>query len=254
MKLVSRYDRIGTTYTTTRTADPRIEAAIQDALGDAQSVVNVGAGTGAYEPRDRQVVAIDPSRTMIEKRSADAAPAVEGVAESLPLETKSVDAAMAVSTLHHWSDVPRGLAELRRVAKKRIVIFTWDKAFAGRFWLTRDYVPELETWTVGRLPSAAEISEVLGPLERRAVPVPRDCRDGFLRAFWARPEAYLDERIRRNISQFNLVAAGSVARGIDLLARDLAGGAWDDRNGQLRELDELDLGYVLLVARVEAKQ
>jgi SAM-dependent methyltransferase len=251
---VTRYDRIGTTYTTTRAADPRIEAAIWAALGDARSVANVGAGSGAYEPTDRDVVAIEPSTTMIEKRALDAAPAVQGVAEALPLDDKSVEAVMAVSTLHHWADVQKGLAELRRVARKRIVIFTWDKEFVGRFWLTRDYVPELEAWTIGRLPSLAEIAEVLGPLEHRPVPVPRDCRDGFLRAFWARPEAYLDKRIRRNISQFNLVDAAPIARGIDQLSRDVGDGTWDSRNGQLRELDELDLGYVLLVARLEVQQ
>ena len=249
---MARYDRIGATYTTTRHADPRIESAIRAALEDAQSVANVGAGTGAYEPTDRDIIAIEPSTTMIEKRSAPAR-AVRGVAEALPLDDKSVDAAMAVSTLHHWADVPRGLAELRRVARKRIVIFTWDKSYAGRFWLPRDYMPELDAWTVGRLPSLTEITEVLGPLERRPVPVPRDCRDGFLRAFWGRPEAYLDEGIRRNISQFNLVDPAAVRRGIDLLARDLSDGAWDERNGQLRELDELDLGYVLLVARLDAQ-
>jgi SAM-dependent methyltransferase len=248
---VARYDRIGTTYTTTRHADPRIEAAIWAALDDARTVANVGAGTGAYEPTDRDVIAIEPSRTMIEKRSPRAARVVQAAAESLPLDDRSVDAAMAVSTLHHWGDVRKGLAELRRVARKRVVIFTWDKACAGRFWLTRDYVPELEAWTIGRLPSVSEISDELGPLERRLVSVPADCRDGFLRAYWARPEAYLDERIRGNISQFNLVDPTAVRRGIDLLAGDLSDGAWDERHGQLRDLDELDLGYVLLVARLE---
>lgn len=242
----ARYDRIGTTYTATRRPDPRIERAIREALGDARTVVNVGAGTGAYEPEDREVIAIEPSATMIDQR---AAPAVQGVAEALPLDDGSVDAALAVSTLHHWHDVPRGLAELRRVARGRIVIFTWDRAFAGRFWLTRDYVPEIDAWTVGRLPTLEQIADALGPLERRPVPIPRDCQDGFLRAFWARPEAYLDEGVRRNISQFNLVDPEHVRRGIDRLADDLAGGAWDARNAQLRDLDELDLGYVVLVAR-----
>lgn len=250
---MERYDRIGTTYTTTRHADPRIEAAIWAALDDARTVANVGAGTGAYEPTDRDVIAVEPSRTMIEKRSPHAARVVRGAAEKLPLDDRSVDAAMAVSTLHHWGDVRKGLAELRRVARKRIVIFTWDKAFAGRFWLTRDYVPELDAWTIGRLPSLTEIAHELGPLERRSVPVPHDCRDGFLRSFWGRPESYLDAGIRRNISQFNLVDPTAVRGGIDLLARDLSDGAWDERNGQLRDLDELDLGYVLLVARLDTQ-
>jgi SAM-dependent methyltransferase len=245
---VPRYDRIGATYTATRRTDPRIAAAVCTALGDAGSVVNVGAGTGSYEPTDREVIAVEPSATMIEKRSADAAPVVQGSAEELPLDDKSVDAAMAIWTIHHWSDVRRGLAELRRVARERIVILTWDKTFAGTFWLTRDYVPELDAWSVGAYPRLDEIAQVLGPLERRPVAVPGDCEDGFLRAWWARPEAYLDEGVRRNISQFNLVDPGAVERGIDRLGRDLSDGTWDARNGDLRELAELDLGYMLLVA------
>jgi ubiquinone/menaquinone biosynthesis C-methylase UbiE len=129
------------------------------------------------------------------------------------------------------------------------VILTWDRAFAGSFWLTRDYVPELDAWTVAAVPSLGEISDELGPLERRAVPIPRDCEDGFLRAWWARPEAYLDEAVRRNISQFNLVDPEAVRRGVELLERDLADGVWDERHGRLRTLGELDLGYVLLVAQ-----
>ena len=211
-------------------------------------MVNVGAGTGSYEPTDREVVAIEPSETMIAKRPPGAAAVVQGVAENLPLEDRSVDAAMAVWTIHHWSDARKGLAELRRVARQRVVILTWDKAFAGTFWLTRDYVPELEAWSTDSYPSLAEIEDELGPLERRPVPIPSDCQDGFLRAWWARPEAYLDQGVRRNISQFNLVDPNAVGRGIDRLADDLADGSWDERNGHLRELDDLDLGYVLLVS------
>jgi SAM-dependent methyltransferase len=210
--------------------------------------VNVGAGAGSYEPANRDVIAVEPSATMIAKRPPGAAPVVQGLAEALPLEDKSVDAAMAVWTIHHWSDATKGLAELRRVARERVVILTWDRAFAGSFWLTRDYVPELEAWSIGAYPSLAEIEEALGPLERRPVPIPNDCQDGFLRAWWARPEAYLDEGVRRNISQFNLVDPEAVERGIGALARDLADGIWDERNGHLRELEELDLGYVLLVS------
>jgi SAM-dependent methyltransferase len=245
---VARYDRIGVSYTATRRADPRIEAAIWDALGDARSVANVGAGAGSYEPLDRDVVAIEPSATMIEKRPAGAARVLQGVAEALPLEDRSVDAAMAIWTIHHWSDARQGLAELRRVARERVVILTWDTAFAGTFWLSSDYLPELEEWSIGAYPSLEVIENELGALERRPVPIPSDCQDGFLRAWWARPEAYLDEGVRRNISQFNLVDPEAVERGIEALARDLADGTWDERNGHLRELEELDLGYVLLVS------
>jgi SAM-dependent methyltransferase len=244
---VTRYDRIGLTYTATRQPDPRLEAAVWAALGDSESVANVGAGAGSYEPRDRSVIAIEPSRTMIEKRPDGAAAVIQGSAEALPLESDSVDAAMAVFTIHHWQDIHRGLAELRRVARRRIVILTWDKSFAGSFWLTRDYVPELEEWTVDQLPTIAEIEAELGSLERRSLPVPRDCHDGFLRAYWGRPEAYLEQHVRENISQFNLVDRDAVERGIDRLERDLSTGRWDRRNGHLRTLDTLDLGYVLLI-------
>jgi SAM-dependent methyltransferase len=245
---VTRYDRIGLTYTATRQPDPRIEAAVWAALGDARSVANVGAGAGSYEPRDRSVIAIEPSQAMIEKRPDGAAPVIQGSAEALPLDSDSVDAAMAVFTIHHWQDIRRGLAELRRVARRRIVILTWDKSFTGSFWLTRDYLPELDDWTVGQLPSIDDLETELGSLERRSLPVPRDCRDGFLRAYWGRPEAYLEQHVRKNISQFNLVDGVAVERGIDRLARDLSSGGWDRRNGHLRTLDSLDLGYVLLIA------
>lgn len=246
---MARYDEIGTTYTETRRADPHIAAAIRDALGDASSVANVGAGAGSYEPEDREVVAVEPSRTMIERRPVGAAPVHQGTAEALPLEDSSVDAAMALFTIHHWRDVSKGLAELRRVARRRVVILTWDKAFAGAYWLTREYVPELEDWTVKHYPSIDEVEAGVGPLERRVLPIPRDCRDGFLRSFWARPERYLDEHVRKNISQFNLIEPTAVARGLGRLADDLASGAWDRRHGRLRTLEALDLGYRILVAQ-----
>jgi SAM-dependent methyltransferase len=246
---LTRYDEIGRTYTATRRPDPRWEAAVWAALGDARSVANVGAGAGSYEPLDRTVVAIEPSREMIDKRPEGAAPAVQASAEALPLEDDSVDAAMAIFTIHHWHDVRRGLAELKRVARERIVVLTWDKSFVGRFWLTRDYLPEIDEWTGNQLPPLEEIEVELGGVERQRLPIPRDCHDGFLRAYWARPEAYLQEHVRQNISQFNLVDPVAIERGIDRLRSDLASGDWDTRNGHLRTLDALDLGYVLLTAR-----
>ena len=246
---MTRYDEIGRTYTATRRPDPRWEAAIRAALGDARTVVNVGAGAGSYEPHDRTVIAIEPSRAMIDTRPEGAAPAIQATAESLPLDDDSVDAAMALATIHHWQDVPRGLEELKRVARDRIVVLTWDTSFAGRFWLTRDYLPEIDEWTVDQLPPISEIGALLGAVELRRLPIPCDCEDGFLRAYWARPEAYLDEHVRRNISQFNLVDPLAIERGIDRLQRDLESGDWDARNGQLRTLDSLDLGYVLVTAR-----
>jgi SAM-dependent methyltransferase len=247
-----RYDRIGATYTVTRQPDPRIASAILAALGDARSVVNVGAGTGSYEPADRTVIAVEPSAAMIARRPPSAAPVRQGHAESLPLETGSVDAAMAISTLHHWSDVRAGLRELRRVVRSRVVILVWDTSYEGSFWLTNTYIPELERWTLAHVPSLAEIEQELGPLTRRPIPIPRDCSDGFLRAFWARPEAYLDVGVRRNISQFNLVSEDAIDAGLERLRDDLESGVWDDRFGRLRRLEELDLGYCLLVASLES--
>jgi SAM-dependent methyltransferase len=246
-----RYDRIGLTYTVTRRPDARIASAVSAALGVARSVVNVGAGAGSYEPTDRSVVAIEPSAAMIAKRPASAAPARLGYAESLPLADGSVDAAMAVFTIHHWSDVVAGLRELRRVARNRIVILTWDTSYAGSFWLTADYTPGIERWMLEHTPSLQQIEREIGPLTRVPLPVPHDCTDGFLRAWWARPEAYLDPRIRQNISQFNLVAEDEITVGLEQLRTDLRDGTWDQRFGSLRQLETLDLGYCLLVASLE---
>src|SRR6185369_7762292 len=141
--MTTTYDRIGRSYTATRRPDPRLAARIADALGDARSVVNVGAGTGSYEPCDRFVVAVEPSATMVRARASGPTPIVRAAAEALPLANGSVGAAMAVLTIHHWDDVARGLAEMRRVARRRVVIFTWDQGVWQTFWLIRDYLPIL---------------------------------------------------------------------------------------------------------------
>lgn len=243
------YDAIGATYARTRRPDPRIAALIDEALGDAFTVVNVGAGTGSYEPRDRRVVAVEPSLTMIRQRPRDAAPAVVGRAEQLPLADASVDAALAVLTVHHWSDAPRGLAELRRVARDRVVVLTWDPAFIGRFWLF-EWAPAIAALDIPRFPPLAVYEQALGALEIAPVMVPHDCTDGFLAAFWRRPESYLDPQVRANISGFAELPPDEVESAMGALERDLASGAWDERHGHLRGLDELDVGYRLLVARL----
>jgi SAM-dependent methyltransferase len=242
------YDTIGGGYATTRRADPRIAAAIDRALDDARTIVNVGAGTGSYEPTDREVTAVEPSAAMIAQRPPGAAPAVQGVAEALPFDDVSFDAALATMTLHHWNDVWRGLAELRRVARDRVVILTWDPAVAGASWLIADYLPELLELDLFRFPEAAAISSALGGAEVWPVPIPRDCRDGFIEAFWARPEAYLAPSIRAGASGMRALGPAVVEPAMDRLAADLDSGAWDRRHGHLRELGELDLGYRLVVA------
>jgi SAM-dependent methyltransferase len=244
------YDRIGVSYASTRRPDPRIAAAIVAALGDARSVVNVGAGTGAYEPTDREVVAIEPSPTMIAQRPRGARPAVEARAEQLPLPEDSFDAAMAVNTVQHWSEVEAGLRELRRVARKRVVIFLRNPSSGTRFWLA-DYLPALDR-TEKMAGIVATIERELAPVTAVQVPLPCDCFDGLFSAFWARPEMYLDEEVRRNISNFALAPEDYVAQGLARLEADLCSGEWDRCYGQLRSQPELDLGHRLLVSELEA--
>ncbi len=241
------YNTIGTTYTVTRRTDPRIAAAIWSALGDARSVVNVGAGTGSYEPVDRDVTAVEPSAVMRAQRPAGAAPCVDASAGSLPFEDGSFDAAMAVSTIHHWPDPIAGLREMRRVAG-RVVVFTHDTSDAGwldRFWLIRDYLPEVANLVVGR-PSITELAESIGA-RVEPVPVPWDCADGFFEAFWRRPEAYLDEDVRRGLSVWTTVGPDAERRAVDNLREDLASGRWAERNRDLVDLDTAELGLRLLI-------
>jgi SAM-dependent methyltransferase len=246
------YELIGSGYTATRRPDPRIEEAIWAALGDAETVLNVGAGAGAYEPPDREVLAIEPSETMIAQRPPGAAPARRAGAESLPLPDDSVDAAMAILSDHHWRDRARGLDELRRVARRRVVLFNADPAQAERFWLTTEYLPGFLDLIPPpyRVPGywEKELEEVLGSLELRPVPLPHDCRDGFYGAFWRRPGAYLDPAVRRGISVFAALPDAEVREAVESLARDLDSGAWRERHADLLALDELDLGYRVVIA------
>ncbi len=246
------YDRIGVGYAATRQPDPRIAAAIRAALGDARTVANVGAGAGAYEPRDLRVVAVEPSRAMIVQRPAGAAPCVQGVAEALPLRDAGVDASLAVLTIHHWTRQATGLGELRRVARRRVVVLTWDPAARDAFWLTTEYFPQIVAHDLPRFPPMATLARSLGPVSAVPVPIPHDCRDGFLGAFWRRPEAYLDARVRAGISAFALLDAAIVARGITRLADDLRSGRWTARHGALRERESVDLGYRLVIADRDA--
>jgi SAM-dependent methyltransferase len=238
------YDRIGTTYAQRRRPDPRIAAAIEAALGDARTVLNVGAGAGSYEPRDRAVTAVEPSQTMIDQRAPGSAPVVRAYAEDLPFAGGAFDASMAVLSDHHWPDRLGGLRELRRVAR-RSVVFTWDRDAVRDSWLVTDYLPEFAGLTVSSL-SIAEIADALGGAEVRSVPIPHDCRDGFLHAYWARPEAYLDPSVRDCISVF---AAVDASEGLARLEADLASGAWHDRHGHVLDHDALDLGYRLVIAQ-----
>jgi len=246
------YDRIGTGYPATRRTEPRIAARIDAALGTAGTVVNVGAGTGSYEPPGRRVTAVEPSAVMLGQRPSGAAPAVQAVAESLPFANASFDAAMAVWTVHHWADPAAGLAELGRVARDRVVVATWDPAFRGEFWITDRYLPEIRKADASAFPSIEAIAAALGGRVRvTPLPIPHDCADGFLGAFWARPEAYLDPAVHAGMSSLATADPESIAVGLARLAADLASGDWDARYGGLRALDELDLGYRLVIATPE---
>jgi len=240
------YARGADRYAAARLADPRIAAALRDALGDALTVANVGAGTGSYEPADRStVVAVDPSQAMLRHRPARLAPAVRARAEALPLGPASVDACLAVLTLHHWSDWRRGLAELARVSRRRIVVLTWDPR-AG-FWLD-DYLPELAALDRRIFPDMDDLRRGFAAASVRPLPIPHDCSDGFLGAYWRRPEAYLDPQVRAAISTFARIPGGDV--GLGRLLDDLASGAWDRKYGRLRSLPELDVGYRVLALEI----
>jgi SAM-dependent methyltransferase len=239
------YDRIGAGYRALRVPDPHIGAEIAAALGDAESVVNVGAGAGSYEPRDRRVLAIEPAATMLRQRAADAAPAVRGTASALPLRDASFDAALAVLTIHHWPERMRGLAELRRVARKRVVILTHEHV--DGFWLA-DYFPRIREIDRAIFPDWAEIERALGALRVRAVPIPHDCRDGFLGAYWRRPHAYLRAEVRAAISAFDKLGEAELRDGLGRLRADLESGAWSEAHAELLGREALDLGYRLVVA------
>jgi SAM-dependent methyltransferase len=243
--LDAAYDTIGRTYTATRAEDPRIAARLHAALGDARTVVNVGAGTGSYEPRDRWVLAVEPSATMIAQRPPDAAPVVQARAETLPLADATVDAALATLTIHHWDDWRAGVAEMLRVTRRRVVIWTFETEMLDALWIARDYLPETIAVERGRTPGIGELVDALGGARVEIVPIPRDCRDGVAAAFYARPERYLEAVVRAGMSSF---VGLDDAPGLRRLADDLRSGAWDERYGHLRELPELDAGYRLVVA------
>jgi SAM-dependent methyltransferase len=250
MSSVPLYDTIGATYTVTRRTEPRIATQIWAALGDAETVLNVGAGTGSYEPPDRQVLAVEPSAVMRSQRLPDAAPCLAAAAERLPFEDQSFDAAMAIATVHHWQDPIAGLREMRRVAR-RVVVFTFDFRGLSQFWLTRDYLPELAGLLAGH-PSLAERAGAIGAgvigARREPVLIPWDCVDGFFEAYWRRPEAYLDENVRRGISVWAKLGPDVEQRAVRSLRDDLASGRWSERNGDLIDLDAADLGLRLLIA------
>jgi SAM-dependent methyltransferase len=243
------YDEIGVGYARFRRPEPRIEAAVHSALGAARQVVNVGAGTGSYEPGDRAVVGVEPSPQMIRQRPRGAAPCVRATAAELPFGDQAFDGAMALLTVHHWPAPETGLRELCRVAAG-VVILTFDPGVHNSFWLFRDYVPAITTLpTTAAAVGVEAVAEIIGADRVEPVLVPHDCRDGFGTAYWRRPHAYLDPDVRRCMSAFGLVDPATVRPGIERLRADLAAGRWHDRYRELLDLDELDVGLRLVVRR-----
>jgi SAM-dependent methyltransferase len=245
-----RYDAIGETYSATRREDPRLRARIHAALGDARTVVNVGAGAGSYEPRDRHVIAIEPSDVMAAQRPPELAPAIRASAGSLPLRDDAVDAAMALITIHHWdAELEAGVRELRRVARGAVVIVTFDPRESGRMWLPAEYVPEVAALDDRIFPAPELVADWLGGDVRvEPLPFPRDCSDWMFGSFWAHPERVLDPVARANTSGFARMDPARVDAAVERLRADLDSGAWDARHGELRTLDELDVGLRLIVA------
>jgi SAM-dependent methyltransferase len=246
------YDRIGVGYSAVRRPDPRWCRTIRAALAGARTVLNVGAGTGAYEPADLPVVAVEPSAEMRAQRVPSAAPCLAARAEDLPFADRSFDVALAVLTVHHWSDLRAGLAELRRVAR-RFVVVTYDMDVQGEFWLTRDYIPQIREAERGRVPSVRRLCGLLGRCDVRVMPVWHDHTDGFMTAFWRRPEAYLDPVRRRSCSAFALTDPAAVAGGIERLRRDLESGRWARRYRGLQRLDHIDVGFRLISGASEPR-
>jgi len=243
--MTALYDRIGVGYRDFRRPDPRLDLAITRALSRAETVVNVGAGAGSYEPADRSVVAVEPAMTMIRQRRPGSAPVVQASATELPFRDDGFAAALAILTVHHWPDQARGLDELARVARRRIVVVTWDPSTSG-FWLVDDYFPEIVELDRPIFPSIEAFKRAFGRVEVLPLPIPHDCVDGFLGAYWRRPHAYLDVGVRGAISTFAKLR--DLEPGLHRLRRDLADGTWARRHGDLLDRSEMDLGYRIVIA------
>ncbi|MEM8799757.1 MAG: methyltransferase domain-containing protein [Pseudomonadota bacterium] len=240
------YDKIGLNYANLRKPDPRIGTQISVALGNPQSVINVGAGAGSYEPSDRDVIAVEPSRQMINQRYSAIRNVVQAQAEALPFRDDTFDAARAVLTVHHWGDQQKGIGEMLRVASEKLVIVTFDPLFRG-FWLA-DYFPEIVTIDEAQMPPIEKFQSLIGPIVVHPIFIPHDCSDGFLGAYWRRPAAYLDEKVRAAISSF--WAMDDISAGLDRLEHDLKTDVWQQRYGHLFEREQLDVGYRMITATI----
>lgn len=244
------YDGLAKQYHRFRKPDRRIASIIWAHLGDAKNVLNLGAGTGSYEPINCQVVAVEPSEKMIALRQVSATKVIRGSAENLPFDKNTFDMSMALLTIHHWSDIPRGLKEMLRITRKKIILFTWI-GYNNDFWL-EEYIPEIRGNDKALFPSLQELEGMLGPIAVETVEIPFDCTDGFMCAYWRRPQAYLDANVRKAISTFSQL--GNIQKRLQHLKDDLSSGIWDRKYGYLLQKNSLDLGYRLVIRNQEIVQ
>jgi len=241
----ARYDDIGVGYAAVRRPDPRLGALILTALGQAGSVINVGAGAGSYEPSERPVVAVEPSAVMLGQHPGDRR--VQAVAGALPFSEGTFDAAMAVMTLHHWPDLATGLRELGRVSRRQVV-FTWDPQWERILWVIEEYLPAIRDLECSRFTPLDEVVELMGAHTVIPFAIPWDFADGYQPAFWRRPEAYLSAAVRAASSTFATLPASVIEPAMARLRRDLESGAWYKRHRDLLDCESIDYGYRLLIA------
>ncbi len=244
------YEKLAEQYKRFRTPDPRIASIIWAHLTNAKNVLNVGAGIGSYEPDNYQVVAVEPSERMIALRGLSAVQIIRGSAESLPFNDNTFDVSMALLTIHHWSDISRGLSEMLRVTRGKVILFTWI-GYGNDFWL-EEYIPEIRGIDKALFPTLMELEKMIGPITVETVEIPADCTDGFMCAYWRRPKSYLNSDVRRAISTFSRV--GEIQKGLQDLDADLSNGIWDKKYGHLLRKESMDFGYRVVVRNKEIAQ
>ncbi|HAA12080.1 MAG TPA: SAM-dependent methyltransferase [Cytophagales bacterium] len=241
------YDEIGKAYVATRRTDPRIADQLHAELAGATKIINIGAGAGSYEPEGIDLIAVEPSTKMIAQRPKEAHPVVKASAEALPFEDNSFSHALTILSIHHWQDQTRGFREINRVTTHKFIALTWDPT-AEPFWLTRDYFPEGYAMDLKIFSPLEYFDDHFEEVKVTPLLIPHDCQDGFLAAYWKRPQAYLDPVVRQSISTF--AKLDDVTEGLQKLETDLNSGAWADRNQDLLEQSELDAGYRIVTAKV----
>jgi SAM-dependent methyltransferase len=246
--MIVKYDPLAFDYREHRKPDASFAAKIDAHAAGAKSIINVGAGTGSYEPRNCNVIALEPSVKMILNRPKDAAKAIQGLAEHIPFQRNEFDIAMGILTIHHWQNLRMGLSEMKRVARQKIVLFTWVDE-SPPYWM-EDYFPEMRAIDRRIFPTLAELESHLGKIEVEPVEIPGDCTDGFMCAYWKRPEAYLDSGVRAAISTFSRMK--NTESGLSKLHADIESGLWRRTYGHLLDKFSLDLGYRLVFCKKEA--